>query len=110
MPKKLPIRRVKAAVFDGHRFKIQWHLPRVSKKEARKHKGEVLYGKAHLAPPRRLNICMNPILHPTPTDLFATLLHESSHASFPQLDEESILAHEHDFMAFIKRVGFKISL
>jgi hypothetical protein len=51
---------------------------------------------------------MDPQLHPTAFDLFSTLLHESTHAAFPQLDEDSVLAFEENFTHLIRRLKIKM--
>jgi hypothetical protein len=105
--------RIKSHIFNGHRFDFIWRTPRIPGKEARRQKklGLALYGRTHgEAPGRKIFISMDRELHRDEYDLFSTLLHESSHASFPQLDEESVLAFEQNFVCLLRRMKMKLVL
>lgn len=113
MPAKWTFPRVKSHIFNGHRFAINWKTPRLPKKEENRQKrnGLALYGRTHgEAPGRRIFISMDRTLHKDEYDLFSTLLHECSHASFPQLDEETVLCFEQNFVSLLRRLKLKLEL
>jgi hypothetical protein len=103
---RLKFPRLKTHIFNGHRFRISWRSPKRTKKEKRQKLYN--YGSAHLSAPRQLSFSMDPKLHPAVFDLFSTLLHESTHAAFPQLDEDSVLEFEKDFTQLIRRLKIKM--
>lgn len=98
---KARLRKVRTHVFRGGRYKTIWRAPRRSKTDV---PGETRFGLCDF---ERKKLWMFP--SKDPYEFLDTVLHETMHANHPDLDEHSVRAGVESQVAFLKRLGMKIS-
>ncbi len=92
---------IKSHEFRGRKFKIAWRAPKRTKDAPA---DETLFG---LYDPNRMKLWIYPSADPM--ELLDTVLDETTHANYPDLDNESVSEGVAATMALLKRMGMKIT-
>lgn len=92
---------IRSHIFRDRKFKIKWRAP---KRDKNCPKGHVYFGNYD---PNKMELMIYP--SEDPLELLDTVLDETAHANWPDIDNESIREGVLDTMKLLKRMGIKVS-
>jgi hypothetical protein len=92
---------IRSHVFREKKFKIKWRAPRNCKDTP---KGHNEFGRYD---PNKMELMIFP--SSDPMELLDTVLDETTHANYPDLDNDSVREGVESTMSLLKRMGMKVT-